>query len=247
MKTLTFKAAIIDDEEDARGLIELLLCDHFPEIQISCSTGKFEEACTLITQEEPDILFLDVELQEGSGFELLHKLPFSPSSVIFITAHDKYAIKAIKSHAIDYILKPLNTLEFKTSVEQVKVRLEKEKTAQAYSQEKIYAQTSKIAVPNLNGLDFLEIEDILYLEADSNYTKIYLPERKEVVCRSLAQFEAELIPFGFLRIHHKYIIHLKKIKHYCKGKGGGCITLQNNALLPVSVRKKSELFKHFVY
>lgn len=242
-----FKAAIVDDEEDSRGLIALLLRNHFPEIEIICNTGEFEEACTSITLREPDILFLDVELPEGSGFDLLDKLPFRPASVIFITAHDKYAIEAIKSHAIDFILKPLSTLEFKISVQQVSARLEREKQEYLSKRRSAYAQTSKIAVPNSNGMDFLEIEDVLYMEADSNYTKIYLPKRKEVVCRSLSLFESELMPFGFLRIHHKYLIHLKKIKRYCKGKGGGCITLQNNILLPVSARRKSELFKHFVY
>jgi two-component system LytT family response regulator len=247
MKSPMFKAAIVDNEEDSRALIALLLRDNFPEIQIVCNTGAFEEACNSITLEEPEILFLDVELPQGTGFQLLDKLPFRPASVIFITAHDKYAIEAIKSHAIDFMLKPLSTMEFKISVQKVRARLEEEQRELLYKRRAAYAQTSKIAVPNLNGLDFLEIDDILYMEADSNYTRIYLPERREVVCRSLSMFESELIPFGFLRIHHKYLIHLKKIKRYCKGKGGGCITLQNNILLPVSARRKSELFKHFVY
>ncbi len=248
MKTSTFKIAIVDDEADARGLIRLLLKDYFPEMEVVCDTGDFSLACREITKLQPELLFLDVEMPGGSGFELLEGLPEQPPAVIFTTAHDKYAIRAIKAAAADYVLKPLSSSEFRASVEKVKACLLKTQRAEDLAfHKRAYAHISKIAVPTLNGLDFLEIEDILYLEADSNYTNIYLPARKEVVCRTLAQFETELAPFGFLRTHHKYLIHLKKVKHYSKGKGGGCITLENNALIPVSARKKSEFFRYFVY
>ena len=122
MRNSKFKIAIVDDEEDARSMVCLMLEEYFPELDIVCETGIFREALVEISRQKPHILLLDVEMPEGSGFDLLEKLAVQPATV-FITAHDKYAIQAIRSAAQDYILKPLNSHEFKEVMERLICRL----------------------------------------------------------------------------------------------------------------------------
>ncbi len=235
-----FKVAIVDDEQDARGMVRLMLEQHFPEFEIVCDTGLFREALVEISRLKPHILFLDVEMPGNNGFDLLDKIAFKPATV-FITAHDKYAINAIRAEASDYILKPLNPDEFREVVERLICRL-------ALTEEpgQNARNVRKIALPSLNGLNFVHVDDILYCEADSNYTILYWAGKKEVICRTLGQFEEELSTFNFLRVHHKYLVNLNHIKNYIKGKGGGSVVLENDVMIPVSVRKKAELFRLFV-
>ena len=239
MKRSRFKVAIVDDEKDARGMVQLMLKEYFPELDVVCDTGNFREALLEISRHKPHLLFLDVEMPGGNGFELLEKLPFKPTTV-FITAHDGYAIRAIRASAEDYILKPLNRNEFREVVERLLCGLAMNEEAEHST-----SGVRKIAIPSLSGLSFVGVDDILYAEADSNYTVLHWEDKKEVVCRTLGQFEEDLNSFGFLRVHHKYLINLNHVKTYHKGKGGGSVVLSNQCSIPVSVRKKPELFRAF--
>lgn len=245
MKKLEFKTAIVDDEPDARGMIRLLLGETFPGFKVVCDTGDFNQARLEIAQFKPDILILDVEMPEGSGFELLEKIQDLPPAVIFVTAYDKYAIRAIKASARDYILKPVNKEEFREALENIVYQLVREDEYQKDHHSRMQPEIRKIAIPSINGLSFLEVDDIVYCEADGNYTMVHFIQHKELVSRPLARFETDLANFGFLRVHHKYLVNLNCIKTYSKGKGGGYVIMNTRDVIQVSARKKVELLRLF--
>ena len=237
-------AVIIDDEEDARGMVGLFLEKDFPNISVVGNAGMVSEAKVLILDQKPDIIFLDVEMPDGTGFDLLTQLGECKAIIIFITAFDQYAIEAIKASALDYILKPINRSEFSQAVNKA---LEKWRERQAISSKKA-VEVGRIALPDLNGLKFVDIDKIAYCEAENNYTTVHMEDGfSGVVSRSLSYFDRLLTPHGFLRIHHKHLVNLKMIQSYVKGKGGGYVMMPNNCRLPVSARKKSDLMRSFAF
>jgi two-component system, LytTR family, response regulator len=245
MKTQNYNVAIIDDEEDGRGIIELLLKENFPNLTVTLMAEGVAEATRPLVETPPHILFLDVEMDDGTGFDLLSRVSLIDTIVIFVTAHHNYAIKAIKASAFDYILKPINLQELKQAVNRALGILIKRETNETAG--KSVADTKKIALPTVTGLDFIDYTTILYCEADDNYTTLYFTDKKSItVSRTLASFEKDLQSVGFFRIHHKYLVNLSQLKSYNKGKGGGSIILSNKKELEVSVRKKGELLKSYL-
>lgn len=236
------QALIVDDEQDARGLIALYLERMFPQIEVIGEASSLAEAQHFVSRKTPDILFLDIELPDGTGFDLLPLLEGYQPLIIFITAFDEYAIKAIRASAQDYILKPINNSEFATAVKKVLNKWEENQNATLPLEKPI----PRIALPSLTGHDFIDVASILYCEADNNYTTIHLTSEKTIVIsKTLAHFETQLNPYGFLRIHHRYLVNLKMIRSYAKGKSGGHIVMNNGQTLTVSLRKKHLLLKHF--
>ena len=246
MNTQSFKAVIVDDEEDAREIIALLLNEFFPGIEPAAKINSVSAATRLIPTLNPDIVFLDIEMGDGTGFDLLERLPGFNGSVIFITAFDNHAIKAIKASASDYLLKPLNRDEFRQAVNKTIGKLERLK------QDKIHTETitvlpadvRKIGIPNLTGYNFVDVDTIVRCEADGNYSAVYFTKAtKTLVSKTLSHFENDLKKFGFMRIHHKHLVNLNHVVNYSKGKNGGCITMSDGAQLEVSARKKNALLK----
>ncbi|MBK1896986.1 LytR/AlgR family response regulator transcription factor [Chryseobacterium paridis] len=233
MKTKV-QACIIDDEQDGRDYISLLLKNEFPDIQISFQASSVEEAYVNLIKSAPDILFLDIQLKDGTAFDLLSKFREINSLIIFITAFEHFAIQAIKNGATDYLLKPIKRMDFIIAVNKA---LEINKKNKSIS---VSSSQNKISLPTLQGFKLTNISDIVRCEADSSYTTFYMSDKTNIiVSKTLHEFEEFLADYNFFRIHHKHLINLSHLKEYIKGKGGQVI-MTDNSVLDVSVRKKND-------
>ncbi|MFN8253486.1 MAG: LytTR family DNA-binding domain-containing protein [Ferruginibacter sp.] len=244
-------AIIIDDEAKGRLALHKKLTVYCPQVNIIAEAGNGLEALLLIQHHKPQLVFLDIEMPKMNGFEMLNALAEKNFHVIFTTAYDQYAIKAIKYAAFDYLLKPIDIEELKTAVE----KAEQKRAHQTNSQVELLQQNmqhpkkqlNKLAIPTLEGLLFFDINDIVHLEANSNYTFIHFSgEPKITASKTLKEFEDILPEDIFFRTHHSHIINLNYIKRYIKGDGGQ-IELQNGNYAEVSRRKKEEFMKAIGY
>jgi two-component system LytT family response regulator len=241
------KAVIIDDEELGRSVLANLVQKYCPEITIVGSAASLKEAKRVIEDVNPSLLFLDVEMPGGSGFELLEKLENHSFHVIFTTAYDQYAVKAFKYSALDYLLKPINIEELTNAVKKISSADSKKNMQsslqhfmESYNNSGVSKNNNKVALPTQEGLVFIDIADIIRCEADGKYTWCFVKEGKNLYStRSLKDFEEQLEQFGFCRIHHAHLINLNHIKNYTKGDGGQ-VTMANGDSVTVSKRKKEE-------
>ncbi|HEX6426777.1 MAG TPA: LytTR family DNA-binding domain-containing protein [Niastella sp.] len=241
-------AIIIDDETSSRNSLKQKLANHCPEITIIGECENGEEGIQDIDKKKPDIIFLDVEMPRMNGFTMLQQLGNKNFEVVFITAYDQYAIRAIKFSALDYLVKPVEVADLKVAVEKA---IQKRKIATGNLRLEILLQNlqddrkelQRIAIPSLEGLQFVETGNIIYLEASSNYTCFYLTDNTKItVAKTLKDFE-ELLPGSlFIRIHHSYIINKSMIERYINGKGGQ-VVMKNGVVLEVARRKKDEFMK----
>ena len=233
---------IVDDELKSRESLKILIEDFCEGVAVKALSQNVKEAIEAIETHKPDVVFLDIQLQRETGFDLLSQLKNVDFEVIFTTAFSEYAIKAFKYSAIDYLLKPIDIEELKLSLAKVEKR-----KGQAIGDrlqqllQNLRAVTSdnyKLALPTADGLVFVKVSEILYCEASSNYTEIFLSDnRKYVVSRTLKEYEDMLAEQNFYRIHHSYLINLNEIKKYVRGEGGYVI-MNNDKSLDVSKRKK---------
>lgn len=238
------KVIIIDDEFKSRELLKIMLHDQCQEIEIVGLAEDVQSGLEAISKNPPDLLLLDVELKQATGFDLLELLRPLNFEVIFITAYTHYAIRAIKFSAIDYLLKPVNPEELKLAVEKAAERRSKSTLNNKIDilfQHLKGGNQQKIALPTHEGLQFVPVEDIIYCEADGAYTIIYLRKaEKIVVSKNLKDYETLLSSFNFLRVHNSFLINLHEVKKYVKGEGGYVI-MSNDKQVDIAKRKK-ELF-----
>ncbi|MDP4261869.1 MAG: LytTR family DNA-binding domain-containing protein [Bacteroidota bacterium] len=240
-------AIIIDDETKGRLALREKLLGYCPQIKVLAEAASGEEAITLIQHHQPQLIFLDIEMPRMNGFEMLNDLPEKNFHIIFTTAYDQYAIKAIKYAAFDYLLKPVDIEELITAISKIDAteinQTNKQVELLSQNMRLPKKQFSKLAIPTLDGLTFYEINDIIHLEANSNYTTIYLTNKIKITAsKTLKDFE-ELLPEDiFFRTHHSHLINLNYIKRYMKGDGGQ-IEMQNGNFVDVSRRKKDEFLK----
>lgn len=239
-------AIIIDDELKGRIALRQKLKDYCTEVQIIGEAESAAEGISLIQLHKPDIVFLDIEMPRMDGFKMLQQLPEKNFHLIFTTAYDQYAIKAIKFAAFDYLLKPIDIEELKMAVSRInKLHFsDTEKKLEVLNQNMADKNTfNKIAISTQNSLLLFELNDIVYLEANRNYTTLYFKEHPKLIAsKTLKDFE-DLLPSAiFFRIHHSYIININYIEKYIKGEGGQ-VGLQDGTLLDVSRRKKEEFLK----
>ena len=242
-------AIIIDDEPKGRMALKQKLYDYCPQVELLAEAGDGAEGLQLIEKHKPEIVFLDIEMPRMDGFEMLKQLHDKNFHIIFTTAYDQYAIKAIKYSAFDYLLKPVDIEELKSAIERVQQQqhLPQAQTGKKLEtlEQNLHPQSplNKIAVPTLEGLLFFNTADIIHLEAQSNYTVIFfLNHPKLTASRTLKDFEELLPPAIFFRTHHSHIINLNYIKRYIKGDGGQ-IEMQNGNFVDVARRKKEEFLK----
>ena len=243
-----FTAIIIDDETSSRNSLRQKLTNHCTEIEIIGECENGEAGIKMLTNKKPEIVFLDVEMPRMNGFTMLQQLPQKNFEVIFITAYDHYAIKAIKFSALDYLVKPVAIEDLKTAIEKA---AQKRKQSQGNERLELLLENlmtynkelHRIAIPSMEGLKFVETGHIIYLEANSNYTCFYLINNTKItVAKTLKDFE-ELLPTSiFMRIHHSYIINKNLVKKYIKGEGGQ-VVMCNDTVLDVARRKKEEFMR----
>jgi two-component system, LytTR family, response regulator len=243
------KAIIIDDEPNAVGLLELRLAQYCPQIEIVAACTNSIKGVEAIKLHKPDLLFLDIEMPQMNGFQVLEAIGDITFSLIFVTAYDKFAVKAFKYSALDYILKPIETEELVAAVAKVEkhrqTNLEQVNHLKQQLSGETKAQPHQIALPYQNGVKFVNIENILYAESDNNYTKFYLNDGKiYMVTRSLKEIQELLEDRGFLRIHRQYLVNVAQVAKFVKGDMSHVI-LTNSVQIPVSRNHKEQLMERF--
>lgn len=237
-------AVIIDDEKHCRDVLQMLLERHCPEVTIDALCGDPEEALKMIERLQPQLVFLDVEMPGMNGFELLESCARRSFSVIFTTAYDQYAIKAIRHSALDFLLKPIDKDELVQSVQ-------KALTQTANSATKVDAllqflhqhvqPNERLALPTEDGLRMIPVKDITYCESAGGYTKVFMAQQgmPTLICRSLKEVEEALREKGFFRVHNSYLINLSYMHKYIKGDGGEII-MTDGKNIPVSRNRKQD-------
>jgi two-component system, LytTR family, response regulator len=219
----------------------------FNEITITGSAQCIATAYSLILETKPDIIFLDIELGAESGFDLLGKFTEFPFRVIFVTAHDKYALKAIKFNALDYVLKPVEITELVNAVQKINntewVSIDAELKNLIHTLAHPHHKSNRLAIPVLNGYKMMSVEEIQYCEAKKEYTYIYCTNQP-AICSSinLGEYEYLLQEYSFYRVHHSFLVNKDHVKQYIKGEGGE-LMMGNNTMIPVSRRKKAEVME----
>ncbi len=246
------KAFIIDDEFQSRGILNNMLKQYFPEIIVTGEASTVNEGLNGIKKYKPNIVFLDIQMKGETGFDLLSSLPEINFSLIFTTAFDKYAIKAFRFNAIDYLLKPIIIDELVEAVNKVKQRsaatlsVSKGQVDQLYQDIK-YPQKihDKIAIPTIEGFTIIPVNEIVYCHANSNYTEFYLAGKKCILSSyTLKQYDEILTPQSFFRAHRSYLINLAHVKLYRRGEGGE-IVMSNGYEIELSRTHKDE-FMHIL-
>ncbi|MDR7131789.1 two-component system LytT family response regulator [Algoriphagus sp. 4150] len=239
------RAIIIEDEVRSRELLHALVTSHCSEIEVIASTGTVNEAIALIKAHEPDILFLDIELQTGTGFEILQQINGLSPAVIFTTAYEHYAIRAIKFSAVDYLLKPIDVDELKEAVTKVASRPTEDHQRMLSSLLQNLHELKPQGKPTLtlslsNELEFIPIDEIIRIEAAGAYSTFYLVDgRKIIVSKNLKEYEMLLCSHFFMRIHNSHIINLNKIQRMLKTDGGYAVMSDGFPVI-ISPKKKDE-------
>ena len=242
------KAVIVDDEQDAVNFIESIAKEYCPNIEIIGKAHSAIEGIEVITKVKPDLVFLDVEMPHGSGFDLLAGFPEKDFDVIFITAFNHYAIKAIKFSAVDYILKPININEFIESVKRVEeARSEKKSRNMNFNAlfENLKSSIpSKLAIPTSTGMEYLNTKEIIRVEADRSYSWFYMKNGgKYLVSRNLKEYQELLSDRNFFRTHNSHLINLEHVKKYIRHEGG-YIEMIDKSTVPISRGKKDLFLEH---
>lgn len=229
------KAAIIEDELNVQETLKSLLKEFCPEIEVITTATSIRSAVEKLENIQPDIVFLDIHLPDGEGFDILNQLTFTPK-IICTTAYESFAIEAIKHDVIDYLLKPIIPEELAEAVEKAQVEIEKENKLNTFQEDK----TEKIILKTKEDIFRIKSSDLLYCEADGNYTRIHvLKEKPILLSKTLKKIEELLSRYGFIRVHQSFLVNPKHIKSLHKTT----LLLSNGDEVRVSRRKKAEVLE----
>jgi two-component system, LytTR family, response regulator len=242
------KAVIIEDELHSRNFLNNLVAEFCPQVSIAGMAASVAEAVALIKQTEPQIVFLDIEMQTGTGFDVLQQLDKRNFHVIFTTAYDHYAIKAIKFSAVDYLLKPINLEELQAAVAKAIENIEK-KTGENQLElliknlKRPAGEDFSISLSTSDGVEFIQLSNIIRLEASGPYTTFFMKDgRKIMVSRNLKEYEMLLTDHGFFRVHNSHIINLKEVRKMIKTDGGYAV-MNDDSMITISPKKKEEFME----
>ncbi|MEP6713394.1 MAG: LytTR family DNA-binding domain-containing protein [Ferruginibacter sp.] len=243
----TLRAIIVDDEFNSLENLQQKLETFCPQIKIIAVSQKPEESILLIDHHKPDVLFLDIEMPRMNGFKMIEELKSTDFEIIFTTAYNHYAVEAIRISAFDYLVKPIVVKDLQNCIERLvkshnlKTRERLDILRQSLNEAK--SQEDKIAIPNGDGIEFIQIKSIIRIESSSNYSKLVLANGQTIlVTRLLKDFEEMLLAYRFYRVHNSHLINLNCITKYIRGDGGQ-IVMQNGDAVDVSRRKKEEFMK----
>jgi two-component system LytT family response regulator len=241
------RAMIVDDEKLSAQTLSKLLERHCPDVDIVGSFHKPTDALAAIRTLNPEVVFLDIEMPGMNGFDMLEAIDEINFDVIFTTAYDEYALKAFKVSAMDYLLKPIDEEELITAVDKLKHKLDHSISQQHMELLLTNLQSKdnfpKLAIPSLEGLEFVNVEDILHCDADRNYTTIHTVQGEQFVfSKTLKEIEKLLPEQFFFRTHQSHLVNLRHIKKYVRGTGGELI-LNNGKHIRVAKAKKEALME----
>ena len=243
---MKIRAIIVDDEQIARNVLRNYLSKYCPQVEILDEAENIKQAVPLIENHRPDLVFLDVEMPFGNAFDVLEATKQIPYETIFITAFSEYSLKALNLSASYYILKPIDIQELINAVNKVAETLERK---EEFNRNKILLENlhqkpekQQIMLPTVHGFDVVKLNEIFRLQADGNFTRIYLKDgSKKMVCRFLKHFE-DLLDFPFVRVHRSHIINFNCVKSYHKN---GEVVLNDDTEIEVSASYKDEFLKLF--
>ncbi|MEM9549321.1 MAG: LytTR family DNA-binding domain-containing protein [Bacteroidota bacterium] len=237
----TLSAIIIDDMELARASLKADLADYCPNVEVIGEADGVLSGAKLLKNEKPDILFLDIEMEDGDGFDLLDILPGSLDSVIFVTAREGYALKAFQYSAVDYLLKPVDPELLKNAVAKMaeKRKIGTDQLDILKQSMKEGSKLERVALHTSDKIVVSELKDIVRLEAMTNYTYFYFEDgSKLLITKTLKEYDKMFSDSGFVRVHQSHLINMTHVQAYVKTEGG-YIQMKNKDIVPVSVRKKS--------
>ena len=239
-------AIIIEDMPDALQLLQSSLKKNHKDIEVVATAQSVVEAAKILRSKEPDILFLDIMLGDGTGFDVLEIFPNLKSKIIFVTASDEFAIRAFKFAAIDYVLKPYSDDDLSLAIDRAKQQIKPTEERLTILKETISApesQPDKISLHTLDKIIIVSLLDIIRCESDSNNTIFYTSDDKKIfVTKTLKYFSDMLSGYQFLRVHQSHLVNINYISAFIK-TDGGYLMLKNKMSVPVSVRKKSEVIE----
>lgn len=238
------KAVIVDDEVKSIKLLKSFLNRSCPDVIIVGETSVPDEAFGIINKETPDLVFFDIDMPGINGIDLAASFPEHAFAIIYVTAYEQFAMKAIRTNAVDYLLKPVNERELVLAVLKAQKRIAENKILAGSKKENVSSNPlTKIALPSGDGLTLLDIKDIIRCQSDGSYTVFYISDNQEIlVSYNIGEYERQLKPYRFLRIHNSHLVNLNHVKKYKKGRGGSVI-MSDGAELDVSARKKEEFLK----
>lgn len=240
------KAIIVDDEQHCINALQQLEKTVI-NLEIIKTYTTVNDAIKGVALHQPDLVFLDVQINDETGFDFLKQLKSISFEVIFTTAHEEFAVQAFKFSAVDYLLKPIDEDDFKLAIDKLNSKIEakdfSKKVNTLLNNISKNDGQKKITIPTAEGLEFLEVSNIIRCEADVNYTTIFTKDtRKILVSKTLKSFEVLFSNCNFFRVHNSHLINLDYIKKYTKGKGG-YVTLIDNSTIEVSTRRKDDFLK----
>ncbi|GGI56589.1 LytR/AlgR family response regulator transcription factor [Winogradskyella haliclonae] len=243
---MKLSAIIVEDEKTSRDILKNYLAKYCPNISVLGEAENVDEALVLIRNNDLDVVFLDVEMPYGNAFDLLDKVGDIDFQTIFVTAYNHYAIDALNAHASYYLMKPISIDDLIKAVDYVtEIRSKEDALQDQVLVPKTNSVDGKITIPQQNGFEVLETNNILYCKADDNYTEIFLKNnKKKLVSKTLKYIEEALSAANFARVHKSYLVNVDEIVKYLKGKGGS-IVLSNGKEIMVSASKKSDLLSYF--
>lgn len=243
------RTVLVDDEQHCRETLSTMLGTHFSDqVELLAQCSSVEEGVATIKKLKPQLIFLDVEIGNSTGFNLLQQLDDFDFEVIFTTAHNHYAMQAIKFSALDFLLKPFGVDDMREALSRLQQKINSNDANEQFKTlfenlKKINNPNKKLALPTLNGINFVPLQDIIRCESDINYTTFYLINKnKIVVAKTLKEFEEMLEGYNFFRVHNSHLINLSHIKNYVKGEGG-IVTMIDDSSVDVSRRRKEEFLR----
>jgi len=246
---MILRAIIIDDEQKGIDTLSLLIEMFIKDVKVVAQSTNAALSIELIENYKPEIVFLDINMPEMNGFELLEKLEWKDFNLIFTTAHHEYAIKAIKNNAIDYLLKPIDYEELLIAIERIKQQLNEIKASERFNYNELLSiiqqsQKQKILINSRSGIESVDINEIVSIESDSNYTRISLVDSRTLLTsKTLKEFETQLCKpeSSFMRVHHSFIVNLNKVSKYLKTTD--IIIMNDDQNIPVAKSRKERFFK----
>ncbi|NOT37038.1 MAG: response regulator transcription factor [Saprospiraceae bacterium] len=248
MKTV-FKAVLIDDEKNSLEMLEWLLHNYCPEVKIEAMCESGESGIVAISEHQPDIVFLDIEMPKMNGFEMLEKIQDVRFALVFTTAYDQFAIRAFRYAALNYLLKPIDPDDLKSTI----IRLKEKNSSPTREQMELLFQSlsptqkqiERVALSTADGLVFVHTKEISYCRADSNYTHVILANGQDIlVAKTLKELDDVLAGKDFYRVHNSYLVNINQIVKFVRGDGG-YIIMPDNTEITISRSKKDEFFQLF--
>ncbi|MCU0433955.1 MAG: LytTR family DNA-binding domain-containing protein [Bacteroidia bacterium] len=241
----SIRAVLIDDEPKMLDVLSKMLALHCPDITIESTYTSPVEALKQINEVNPDVVFLDIQMPELTGFEFLEKAGVHSFRVIFTTAYDDYAVQAFRVNALDYLLKPIDSEELVQAASKLEkiIRPKPHDQFADFRQLQLAQSHFKLPVASSDGIKLVNLNQIIYLEADKNYTVFHFSDGKQFIAsRNLAYFESQLPAYSFFRSHNSYMINLALVDRYIRGEGG-FVEMSNGKQLEVSRKRKTELLQ----